>query len=416
MPPNEIQSPTGTRGADYCRACSQAPLVSVLDLGRQPLANRLLPSADADATEFPLHLRICPSCYLGQVADVVAPEEIFQDYPYLSSVSSSWLDHSREYARKQTDELRSSGNGFVIEIASNDGYLLKIFNELGLKVLGVEPAENVAAVARAQGVETLCAFFGTSLAADIVSTTGSPDLVVANNVFAHVPDIVDFARGLHILCNHATRISIENPSFTTLLLSTQFDTIYHEHFSYLSAHAVKAVASLADLQLFDVETLPTHGGSYRYWLSLPGAQSIAPTVALALEREATQGLKSPQLWQDFALRSREVIADLDRWFSSRSRRRLAAYGAAAKGNTLLNAVGLSSQDLQVVFDNSPEKIGKFLPGSGVPVSSSNELKRGSFDDVLILPWNIASEIAEQIQGVDQAAHLWRAIPRMERVF
>jgi len=403
------------RGADFCRACGSHELESILDLGSQPIANRLLRSPDDSCAQHPLHLRICTKCHLGQVGDVIDPSEIFSDYPYLSSVSSSWLDHSVRFAAAQCAQFREGSHEYILEVASNDGYLLQAFQARGCSVLGVEPAENVAEIARQSGVPTISKFFGEALAREIRNRYGSPSLVVANNVFAHVPDIVDFAKGLKEVCDSKTRISIENPSFLTLLQGTQFDTIYHEHFSYLSVHAVKALAKSVGLCMYDVEHISTHGGSNRYWLSLPGAYAVAPSVSGALAQEAEKGLTTSKLWHEFRSRSNQVLLDLRAWLRSANSGSVAAYGAAAKGNTLLNAVGDDSSAIATVFDGSHEKMGKYLPGSRIPIQSSGEFARDRFTDILILPWNIVDEIAGQLRAIDSSIRLWRAIPKLERV-
>ncbi len=259
-------------GVRVCRGCGARELETVLDLGLQPLANELLPHADSPDARFPLHLRICPSCGLGQVGEFVLPERIFSDYPYLSSVSTSWVAHARAYAARMKDELGLNGESLVIEVASNDGYLLREFLALGVPVLGVEPAANVATIARASGVETLTAFFGRDTAEAIVAEHGRPRLVAPTTSWPTCPDLDDFVGGLAALCDANTVITVENPSFVTLLAETQFDTIYHEHFSYLSAHAVARVVAKHGLELVSVEPLTTHGGSYRYTIVEQGAR------------------------------------------------------------------------------------------------------------------------------------------------
>ena len=408
--------PSGaSQGAVSCRACGGYALESVLDLGRQPLANRLLTHPCEEPLEYPLHLRICTDCFLGQVEDVVVPDDIFRDYPYLSSVSSSWVEHSIRFAREQTFHLSNHHGAYVLEIASNDGYLLEQFQKLGVSVLGVEPAVNVATLSRRKGIQTITEFFGERLAKEILIEHGYPGLIAANNVFAHVPDITDFARGLATLCGPATRISIENPSFLTMLLETQFDTIYHEHFSYLSAHSVRTLARNVGLELFDIEFLTTHGGSNRYWLCLRGTQLVRRSVDQALVNEENQGLKKSDLWGAFRARSELRIRTLQGWLDSHTHARLAAYGAAAKGNTLLNATGSASRQFQVVFDGSPEKVGKFLPGSAIPIVDRSAFQPGLYDDILILPWNIAQEVSAALRAVDPTIRLWRAIPQLEQV-
>ena len=403
------------RGVTSCRACGVQGLVSVLDLGVQPLSNRLLPSPDAPCPEYPLHLRICPSCALGQVGEVVPPSSIFSDYPYLSSVSSSWVEHMRSHAVAQSPLLGHQESNYVLEIASNDGYLLKSFMDLGHSVLGVEPAENVAQLARNVGVPTITEFFGRGLARRIKDERGYPDLVVANNVLAHVPDLDDFVGGLAEVCGPTTRASMENPSLLRLLNEAQFDTIYHEHYSYLSVYSVKRLALRHDLELFDVERLPTHGGSYRYWIGRRGQFAISDRVEAAELIEVSGGLRSPEMWHQFDMRSAGIVDALSDWLTSMSGTSLAAYGAAAKGNTLLNAVGEPARVLAGVFDGSPEKVGRYMPGSRLPIWDRSSVAAGEWSDLLILPWNLSTEIADQLWQVDANVRLWRAIPELERV-
>jgi 2-polyprenyl-3-methyl-5-hydroxy-6-metoxy-1,4-benzoquinol methylase len=409
---------TGTalslQGVSVCRACGAQALHSVLDLGEQPLANELLPTADAPDAFFPLHLRICAVCGLGQLGEFVAPERIFSDYPYLSSVSTSWVAHARGYAKVMYDELALAGGGSVIEVASNDGYLLREFRELGVTVLGVEPAANVAEIARGTGVPTVTAFFGRDTARALVAEHGQPSLVVANNVLAHVPDLDDFVGGFAILCGDDTTITVENPSFVTLLTQTQFDTIYHEHYSYLSAHAVSLLMARHGLELVKVEELTTHGGSYRYWIRKAGATTADAGLAPLVERELAAGLLDPQSWRAFELRSLTAVEGLQTWLAERSAAggRVAAYGAAAKGNTLLNAAGVTAADLVVVADGSREKQGRWLPGSRVPIVAPEALADSAPTDVLVLPWNIAGEIVAVLAERVPTATPWAAIPEM----
>jgi hypothetical protein len=402
------------RGTLVCRGCDAADLTSVLDLGSQPLANELVYSPDDPESAFPLHLRSCGSCGLGQVGEFVLPERIFSDYPYLSSVSTSWVAHATRYAQRMCADLQLTSQDRLVEVASNDGYLLKQFLSEGVQVLGVEPAANVAKLAEADGVPTIVSFFGREVAGRIVTEHGHPRLVAANNVMAHVPDLDDFVGGLALLCDESTVVTVENPSYVTLLEQTQFDTIYHEHYSYLSVHAVQRLALRHALELVRVEELPTHGGSYRYWLARAGARPVDASVAAVIEREVEQGLLSPQAWQEFARRSQQTISGLRSWLDERSAagRRVAGYGAAAKGNTLLNAAGASATDLVAVVDGSAEKQGKWLPGSRVPVLVPTALAELAATDVLVLPWNLADEIVPLVAALDPEAQCWVAVPTM----
>lgn len=405
------------RGVDICRGCDGESLVSVLDLGEQPLANEFPRTPNASEARFPLHLRVCSSCGLGQVGEYVLPDRIFGNYPYLSSMSASWVEHARQFAANQTTRLALGSESWVLEIASNDGYLLQEFSSLGVRVLGVEPAGNISAIAQAHGVETLTAFFSSEVASNIREEHGIPTLIVANNVMAHVPDVDDFVRGLAALCDERTLISIENPSLINLLTMGQFDTIYHEHFSYLSANAVARIVERHGLSLIDIDDLPTHGGSNRYWLGATGQHETQAAVAAAIDDELKRGLLSVPKYREFAEDCRATICGLQSWLLDRrsAHSRIFAYGAAAKGNTLLNAAGIDNRIIRCAVDASPEKQGKFLPGSRIPIVSTESLAALAPDDILLLPWNLRSEVAAFVGRTCPGARLWIAVPRMEIV-
>ena len=404
------------RGTSVCRACGASGLVSVLDLGDQPLSNELGSSADEVLDVFPLHLRTCPTCGLGQVGEYVLPERIFGDeYPYLSSTSTSWVEHARQYAGRLAAELGLGEDDLVIEVASNDGYLLKQFQALGVQVLGIEPSTNVAKIAQDAGVPTVAVFFGADSAARIVAEHGHPRLIAANNVMAHVPDLQDFVAGFATLAGDDTVITVENPSYATMLCETQFDTIYHEHYSYLTAHAVRDVVRQHGLDLVHVDRLPTHGGSNRYWISRTGGPD--ETVGSVLEEERALGLFEPKRWEEFAARSWSAINGLRAWLADRRERgrTVAGYGAAAKGNTFLNAVGEESRTLRYVVDGSAEKQGRFMPGSRVAILAPDALAADPVDDVLLLPWNLAAELTALVQQLSPTSRSWVAIPEVRAI-
>jgi len=418
MVDREMNDELNDRGSRTCRGCGAEALVPVLDLGRQPLANEMALSTSEPSPTFPLHLRICPVCGLGQIGEYVLPDRIFgAEYPYLSSVSSSWVAHAGDYTRHMVEELSLSEGDLVMEVASNDGYLLTQMRERGMRVLGIEPALTVAEIARERGVETISEFFGLQVAEQVLASHGRPRLIAANNVMAHVPDLQDFVRGLRHLCDDETVITVENPSFVNLLREVQFDTIYHEHFSYLTAHAVAVAVEDLGLELTRVEKLPTHGGSNRYWLTPTGARRRHPSVAATLAEELDAGLLSPEVWEEFAGRSRSAIDGLRSWLDERraASRTVAGYGAAAKGNTLMNAAGVTADDLAVVVDGSEAKQGKYLPGSHVPVAAPAALADAGADDVLILPWNIAPEISRLVRELAPEASSWIAVPEMHEL-
>jgi hypothetical protein len=313
------------------------------------------------------------------------------------------------------ENLSLNTESLVLELASNDGYLLSEFQKIGTSVLGIEPASNVASIAREAGVPTLTEFFGAEVAKKTLSLYGHPKLIVANNVFAHIPDMHDFTEGMAILCDENTVISIENPSFSILLQNTLFDTIYHEHYSYLTAHSVQAVANAHGLDLFQVDKLVTHGGSNRYWLGRSKEKS--DTVEQTLEEERSAGLFDPKKWMDFANRAKASIDGLEKWLIERKKSGgiVVGYGAAHKGNTFLNAVGESSKTLKYVVDASSEKQGKFLPGSQIPVLEPEQLSSANPTDVLILPWNIAEELADRIRSLAPKARIWVAQPSLREL-
>jgi hypothetical protein len=404
------------RGFSICRGCESENLVSILDLGDQPLPAEYGIKASDVLDKFPLHLKICRDCGLGQLGEYVLPDRIFHDtYPYLSSASESWVHHAKKYAGEMQNKLSLDANSLVIELASNDGYLLSEFQKLGVSVLGVEPTENTANLAREAGVPTISEFFGEELARILLEDYGHPKLIAANNVFAHIPDMQDFTNGLAVLADDSTIITIENPSFDILLNRSLFDTIYHEHYSYLTAHSVDIVAKKCGLNLFHVDRLTTHGGSNRYWLS----RSIAPdeSVATVLIDEKQSGLFLEDKWKDFAVSSQQAINGLRQWFLDQAEEGnvVVGYGAAHKGNTFLNAIGEASKTLKYVVDASYEKQGKFLPGSQVPVLAPEQLNSGNPTDVLILPWNIADELSDKIKSLAPNARIWIAQPSIKQL-
>lgn len=391
-------------------------MTSVLDLGFQPVANELALSVKDRKPKFPLELFSCLVCGLGQIGEPLLPENIFVDYPYLSSMSDYWLQHSKFFALTQTQNLALNSKNWVLEIASNDGYLLTEFNKLGVKTLGIEPAGNVAEIAIKKGVNTKVAFFGSKLATQLKNEFGFPKLIVANNVMAHVPDLMDFVLGLSIISGDHTLISVENPTMLNLIDGGQFDTIYHEHFSYLSSHAVKEIVNPYSLDLIDVEKLPTHGGSNRYWLGKSGKHPIKSTVANEISRELNLGLLSPESHSRFKHLVEETISAFRQWLNINSRSKIIAYGAAAKGATFLNSANVSNQEIIAVLDASPEKQGKFMPGSGIPILPPEKILELQPEHVLILPWNIASELRERVLSyqLDQSPSIWTAIPNMKK--
>ena len=395
-----------------CRGCGGDDLFTALDLGKLPLANHLTVSQQFNVVSYPLVLEICHACLLGQVSISVDPKDVFEDYRYLSSISSSFVQHAKDFAHDQSKYLVDSD--WVLEIASNDGYLLRHFQELGVKVLGVEPAINVAEISTKNGIPTLNAFFGSSLASDIIKKFGYPSLIVANNVLAHVPDIEDFAIGLSLLCGPATRISIENPSILNILQKNQFDTIYHEHYSYLSVTFIKFLSEKVGLQLIDVETIPTHGGSNRYWLMSAGENKKASAkVDEILLTEIESGLGNLEVWRSLSDGVEEYLHGFKEWLVRVNLlgQVVCGYGAAAKTSTILNAAQVSTDLIPMIADASPEKQNRFMPNVGIPIVSLSQLVDINPDHVIIFPWNISNEIQKDLSSRFGAnTKIWTELP------
>ncbi len=406
------------RGITTCRGCGAAALSTLLDLGHMPIANELPPAPAQQAERFPLHLRICRDCCLGQVGEVVPRERLFSDsYPYFSGTSSTWAAHCRSLVGQLVQDLSLRAGELCVEIASNDGTLLKFAADFGLAVLGIEPAQSVADHARRRGVRTIQEFFGSMTAKHVRELYGAPRVIVANNVMAHVPDLHDFLLGLAALSAPHTVITVENPDLLTMLKEGYFDTIYHEHYSYLSTRAVVRAAAQAGLEVIRVEELPTHGGSLRWWMALTGSRQADPSVREALQREDAGGLDSQVLHASFSARAANVIDDLRAWLAECQEEgaRVAGYGAAAKGMTLLGAICATEADLAYVVDASPAKQGRFVPGTGIPILPPEHLLEDPPDRVLILPWNLASEIGQYLDAVVPSASAWTAVPAVARV-
>jgi SAM-dependent methyltransferase len=369
----------------------------LVDLGTMPLANAFVRLEQAGRPEpvYPLRVQVCEVCYLVQVDETVPPDAIFRDYAYFSSYSASWVEHARRFVEAAIARLELGPRSLVAEVASNDGYLLQHFVAKGLPVIGIDPAVDAAAAARTRGVPTETLFFGRDTALDLRRRHGPADLIVANNVLAHVPDLNDFVAGFAVLLADRGVASFEFPHLVNLLEQVQFDTIYHEHFSYLSLHAVEVCLARHGLRVFDVETLPTHGGSLRLWTVHAGdPRPDGNGLAVVRTREKDLGIATPTPYEGFADKV-GAIRDGLLAFLARARaagRRTAAYGAAAKGNTLLNFCGVTADDIAFVVDANPHKQGTLLPGSRIPVRAPAALREARPDYVLILPWNLMDEI------------------------
>jgi SAM-dependent methyltransferase len=391
-----ISSPGLSRRCLGCAAALQSPF---LNLGRTPLANSYLkPDQDRHLEEkFPLAVAYCDGCHIVQLTDLVAPEKLFSEYLYFSSYSESFLAHAKSMAAELTDRFRLGPASRVLEIASNDGYLLQYFQHAGLEVLGVEPARNIAAVAQERGIPTLNAFFDSVAAADIRGRFGLADLIVGNNVLAHVPTINDFLAAVAAVLAPSGASVFEFPYLGELLDNSEFDTIYHEHVFYYSLTAIRLLAERAGLELFDVAEQSIHGGSLRVFLQHPEQRPVAGRVEAMLKHERDTGLTNADHFISFGLQvetlKRRLVSLLQQLKSSGNR--LAAYGAPAKGNTLLNYCGIGPDLIEFTVDRSPHKQNMLLPGSHLPILAPSELTARRPDYTLILPWNIADEIIEQ---------------------
>ena len=404
-----------------CRFCA-APLEETFaDLGASPLANSYLEPADLLRPErfLPLHVRVCGQCFLVQLPEIESPEAIFSDYAYFSSYSDSWLAHARAFAHLARQRFDLGSDHRVVEVASNDGYLLRFFAELGIPVLGIEPARNVAAAAEELGIPTRVEFFGSELAQSLVAEDLRADLLVGNNVLAHTPHLRDFVAGLAILLAPEGVVSLEFPHLERLLDENQFDTIYHEHFSYFSFTTVRQVLADRGLRIFDVEELPTHGGSLRIWACHEGASHGESAAVAALEeREIAAGLRTLAPYRAFGERvkstKRRLLEFLIR--EKDAGHQIVGYGAPAKGNTLLNYCGVRTDLLDYTVDRSPHKQGRFLPGSHLPILEPDAIRRSRPDVVLILPWNLRHEIVDQMADVrDWGGRFVTAIPEVREL-
>lgn len=405
--------------APRCRLCSAELDHTFVDLGLSPPCETY-PTADQldqGETFYPLHVRICSACLLVQLPAYIAAEDIFSDYAYFSSYSDSWVRHARDYVDLAVERLGLGADSFVVEVASNDGYLLQHTVARGIRSLGIEPAANVAEAAVARGVPTEVMFLGEETGRKVADIHGRADLVVANNVFAHVPDIVDFSRGLRELVASDGHVTIEIPHLLRLIEGNEYDTIYHEHFSYLSLLTTQRVLAAAGLTVVDVQELPSHGGSLRTW-STPSENAGAPSAAVArvLADEAAAGLHTVEGHAGFAEQVSRVRDDFVEHLIAcrRAGKRVVAYGAPGKGNTLLNHCGVRADLLSYAVDRNPYKHGRFLPGTHIPIHPVEKLAEDRPDVIVVMPWNLRAEITEQLAYTREwGAELVVALPHLE---
>ena len=384
-----------------CRHCSTILIHTFLDLGYAPPSNSYLSKDELDKPEiyYPLKVFVCDKCWLVQTKDYVDVEKLFSSkYAYTSSTSSGWLTHAKDYTNKIKHEFNLNKDSFVIEVASNDGYLLKNFVKAGIPCLGIEPTESTAVLAEKKGISVLRKFFGKTLGKKLAIEGKKADLIIGNNVYAHVPDINDFTKGLKLVLKPGGVITLEFPHLMRLIEHTQFDTIYHEHFSYLSLYTVNKIFKKEGLKILDVEEIETHGGSLRiYGCHKDDPRKTKKSVKLLLKEEKLQGLQKLKTYQDFQLHANRVKNQLLNFLIEQKNngKKIVGYGAAAKGNTLLNYAGIKSDLLPVVYDGAITKQGRFMPGSHIPILSPKYLNHTKPDYVLILPWNIAKEVRKQ---------------------
>ena len=404
-----------------CRHCHAALSLPFLELGSAPPSNAYLSEAAllAPETWFPLRLMVCESCWLVQTEDHAGREVMFtEDYAYFSSFSTSWLAHSKAYVEAMRERFGLGPHSRVCEIAANDGYLLQYVQQAGIPCYGVEPTASTAAAARAKGITIVERFFGVALADELAKQGQQVDLVAANNVLAHVPDINDFAAGFARLLKPNGVATFEFPHLLQMIQHSQFDTAYHEHYSYLSLTAVQRVFAANGLAVFDMQELPTHGGSLRVFAQRHDSAEhpLNQAVAAMLERETAAGLSTAQGYAGFQAQAERVKNDFMAFLieAKRSGKRVAAYGAAAKGNTLMNFAGVRPDLLAYVVDRNPAKAGKFMPGSRIPIVGEEHLREHRPDYIVILPWNLKVEVVEQL-GYARAwgANFVTAVPRLE---
>ncbi len=401
-----------------CRFCDAPLTITFVDLGMSPLSNAFIKAEDVSTMEqfYPLHAYVCDRCFLVQLEEFESPSHIFSDYAYFSSYSTSWLEHCERYVDSTISLLGLSATSLVVEIASNDGYLLQYFEKRNIPILGIEPAANVAKVAQERGIPTVVAFFGVALAKALSRQGTRPDLIVANNVLAHVPNINDFVAGIKILLGDHGTATFEFPHLLKLIEFNQFDTMYHEHFSYFSLLTVVDIFAHHGLLVYDVDEIPTHGGSLRIFVTHEGAQAVSGRVQALIDRERSSGLGRIETYATFGSRvsatKRALLSFLIE--EKNAGKRIVGYGAAAKGTTLLNYCGVRTDFLDFIVDLNPYKQGRFLPGCHIPIVGPEAIGSARPDYLLILPWNIKDEVREQLSF----ARAWGArfvvpIPRVE---
>lgn len=389
-----------------CRFCKTELTHDFIDLVNSPASNSFLTAAQLNEPEtfYPLKVYTCHKCFLVQVDEYKKSDAIFNsNYVYFSSFSTSWLKHAKAYTEMMTERFGYNKESLVIEVASNDGYLLQYFHQNDIPVLGIEPTANTAEAAKEKGIASVVDFFGVRLAKELVAKKIKADLLLGNNVLAHVPDIVDFVGGMKIILKEQGVVTMEFPHLMQLVDNNQFDTIYHEHFSYLSFTTVKQIFESQGLEMFDVDQIPTHGGSLRIYAKHKEdvSKTVSDNVSKLLELEASKGMSGLEYYNGFQQKAMKVKLDMLSFLIQQKNvgKKVAAYGAAAKGNTLLNFCGVKNDLIDFVVDANPHKQNKFLPASHIPVMNEDHLKNEQPDYVIILPWNIKEEITQQLSYI-----------------
>jgi hypothetical protein len=419
-PSTSIQKDSDVARLSGCRFCGSDLRQTFVDLGMSPLCESYISYEQLNQMEpfYPLHVYVCEKCFLVQLQEYVSASAIFSEYAYFSSYSDSWLHHASNYADQMVERFGFNGRSFVVELASNDGYLLQYFVKKGIPCLGIEPAINVAQVAIEKGVPTLTKFFGEQTARELAVEGKYADLMLANNALAQVPDVNDFVKGMKILLGPRGVITVEFPHLMRLMAENQFDTIYHEHFSYFSFITAEKIFAAHGLTLFDVEELPTHGGSLRIYARHmeDDSRPVGPRVQELRERELAAGFARLGTYSDFAERVKETKRKLLEFLIAvkREGKSVAGYGAPGKGNTLLNYCGIRTDMLDYTVDRNPYKQGKFLPGTHIPILHPDKIRETKPDYVLVLPWNLKDEIRQQLSYIREwGAKLVVPIPEVE---
>jgi SAM-dependent methyltransferase len=389
--------------SSHCRFCGEPLQLTLVDLGAQPPCESFIGAEQKNQKEpvYPLHVYVCNKCFLVQLEEFIAPKKIFTEYAYFSSYSKTWLEHAQKYAEMITKKLGLNQKSHVVEIASNDGYLLQYIKQKGIPVLGVEPAANVAKVATKKGIPTLVKFFNLETSLELVKENKQADLLIGNNVLAQVPDLNGFVEAMKTLLKPSGVITMEFPHLLRLIEENQFDTIYHEHFSYFSLFTVEKIFAHHGLIIYDVEILPTHGGSLRIYVrhveDSDSSKTVTRNIAEVQRNEKIAGLNKLETYLSFSERVKEIERSLKDFLLGlkRNKKTIVGYGAPGKGNTLLNSCGISADLLEYTVDKNPYKQGKFLPGTHIPILLPDRIKETKPDYVLILPWNIKEEIINQ---------------------